>query len=121
MSEGELHEFDDGYSFTETLCGPFIKAICVDCSKGTLAIPKYPSPRCGPCLRDHHGARVEVYGKHLVDYGVAEEYNVGKGKWLRLGPGLSGDVQPKAHELERPEAKPLGLPLKPRQRRKSNV
>lgn len=71
MAQGDLHVFDDGYQFYETLHGPMNMGVCVDCGKpalekgytgrvnewgldedeGAMSIPT----RCTGCFRQAHG------------------------------------------------------------------
>lgn len=71
MAVGDLHVFADGYRFYETLHGPMVMTVCVDCDGDALTkgrtdrinasglsedegSTKIPS-RCTGCFREAHG------------------------------------------------------------------
>lgn len=82
---GAWHDLD-GYRFRGTLHGPLVRATCIDCGRGPIAVgqptgrigagglvedePDIPA-RCGSCARAHHGATDVVirpdYPKVVID------------------------------------------------------
>jgi hypothetical protein len=51
MAVGDRHEFSDGYRFWETLHGPCVERLCVDCGAICYGTPECPEPRCSKCGR----------------------------------------------------------------------
>lgn len=81
MAIGDIHTFENGYSFQETLHGPNVEHRCVDCGERAHATPDCAQPRCQECLVRLHGAKSTV------------ERVRGEGKRLpAYGPGASGEM-----------------------------
>lgn len=72
MAVGDRHTFGDGYTFVETLLGPMVMGVCVDCGKPALEVgptdrynrwglkeddtSRIPT-RCTGCFRMSHGLK----------------------------------------------------------------
>lgn len=85
MAIGDIHTFEDGYSFQETLHGPNVERRCVDCGERAHATPDCAEPRCQVCLVRLHGAKSAV------------ERVIGEGKRLPAqGPGAAGEMNQEA-------------------------
>lgn len=54
MAAGDWHKIDK-YEFLETLLGPMVERVCVDCGLICYATPAYKQPRCEKCLKKIHG------------------------------------------------------------------
>lgn len=50
MAVGDWHELN-GYRFQETLFGPLVTRVCVDCARTCYATIAFASPRCEKCLK----------------------------------------------------------------------
>jgi hypothetical protein len=77
MAVGDVHDIN-GYVFTETLHGPNVEKVCIDCGGRAYGIPERDDHRCQPCSVTFHGAKSTL------------ERVLGEGKRTpRLGPGLA--------------------------------
>lgn len=55
MAVDEWREYGNGRGFYETLHGPNVERVCVDCDATCFSVPRFPEPRCCKCGREHWG------------------------------------------------------------------
>jgi hypothetical protein len=79
MAVGDNHDIN-GYVFEETLHGPNVEKVCVNCGERAYGIPSRDDQLCQPCSVMTFGAKptiVRVLGERP------------RSRYLRQGPGLA--------------------------------
>lgn len=96
MAVGDWHQVGN-YGFRETLHGPMVQRECADCGARCYATPEAVDPRCLDCARGFRGV-APASVKPL------------RQRFLRVAPGLSGDVRSTVDEIRMAAARRVYAP-----------